>query len=374
VADGRERRSARDREDARQDARAPQATSIPVSPRAAVVLGALGFLALIGLLWAAPSVLYIALGGATLALTLSFPVRLLSRVMRRGLAVLVTVVVLLGLISLGFAFLVPLLVDQLGGLVSFLPEMAARAQGFFEDAVDYAEERWTLPMESEDIIDDAAQDLFDRARDLAEGALTGLVGFVSSAFNVGVLLFGIVVVAIYAVLDIRRIKAAYLRATPRAYRRDARELWRSFDASLSRYLGGLVVVLVVQGALSGLALWLIGVPYPVALGAWVSLTAVIPYLGAWLGAIPALLLAAFVSPSALVLTALAFVGIQQLESHVLTPRIQGQAVRMHPIVVILTVVGGAELAGLAGAIFAVPALAVLRVATDFLRARLYVRR
>jgi predicted PurR-regulated permease PerM len=286
----------------------------------------------------------------------------------------VTVVVLLGLVALGLVLLVPLLVDQLGGLISFLPQMAARTQDFFEGALEFLEERESLPVDAEEILDGATQDLFDRARDLAENLLTGIVGFVSSAFNVGVLLFGIVVVAIYAVLDIRRIKAAYLRAVPRAYRRDARALWTSFDTSLSRYLGGLVVVLVVQGVLSGAALWMIGVPYPVALGAWVSVTAIIPYLGAWLGAIPALVLAVFVSPTAVVLTALAFVAIQQLESHVLTPRIQGQAVRMHPIVVILTVVGGAELAGLAGAIFAVPALAVLRVVTDFLRDRLYVKR
>lgn len=349
-------------------------TPIPLSPRAAVALGVTGLLVLGLLLWAAPSAVYIALGGATLALILSFPVRLLSRVMRRGLALLITVLVLAGLAAVGFAFLVPLLVDQLTGLVAFLPEMAARAQGFFQDTLAYVEERWTLPMESEEILDNAAQDLFDRARDLTEDLLTGLVGFVSSAFNIGVLLFGIFVVAIYGVLDIRRIKAAYLKAVPKTYRRDARALWESFDTSLSRYLGGLVVVLVVQGVLSGVALWLIGVPYPVALGAWVSLTAVIPYLGAWLGAVPALILAVFVSPTAAVLTALTFLAIQQIESHLLTPRIQGQAVRMHPIVVIITVVGGAEIAGLAGAIFAVPALAVLRVATDFLRARLYIKR
>ena len=231
-----------------------------------------------------------------------------------------------------------------------------------------------MPVGAEGVLDNAAQDLFDRARDFVQSLLSGLVGFVSSAFGLGVILFGIVVVAIYAVLDIRRIKAAYLLAVPHTYRRDAGELWRDFDASLSRYLGGLVVLSLIEGGLSGLALWLIGVPYAVALGAFVAVVSTIPYLGPWIGSIPALVVSLFVSPTALVLTALSFLAIQQLEGNVLTPRIQGQAVRVHPIVVLIVVVAGTQLAGLLGAIFAVPALAVLRVLVDFLRERLYIKR
>ena len=65
-----------------------------------------------------------------------------------------------------------------------------------------------------------------------------------------------------------------------------------------------------------------------------------------------------------------YVLIQQLEGNVLTPRIQGNALKVHPIIVLLAVIGGGELAGLAGVIFAVPAVAVLRVFFDFFRARL----
>jgi predicted PurR-regulated permease PerM len=67
-----------------------------------------------------------------------------------------------------------------------------------------------------------------------------------------------------------------------------------------------------------------------------------------------------------------YVAIQQLEGNLLTPRIQGHALRVHAIVVFLAVVAGGELAGLPGALFAVPALAIIRVLLDFLRARLRV--
>lgn len=89
-----------------------------------------------------------------------------------------------------------------------------------------------------------------------------------------------------------------------------------------------------------------------------------PVFGAVLGAVPALILALFESPTTAVLTAVSFFAIQQFESSVLTPRVQGQAVRVHPILVLLAVVAG-QVAGLDGAIPAVPALAILRVILDF---------
>ena len=111
-------------------------------------------------------------------------------------------------------------------------------------------------------------------------------------------------------------------------------------------------------------------PYAILLGAWVSVTALVPFLGAWIGAVPAVLLTLSVSPTTAVLTAVLFLLIQQLEGNVLTPRIQGQAVRVHPVLVFLAVIAGGELFGIAGVIFAVPAVAVLRVLFDFFRARL----
>src|SRR3546814_3441272 len=114
--------------------------------------------------------------------------------------------------------------------------------------------------------------------------------------------------------NVRPVKAAYLTIIPKAYRHDAWELWVALAHVLTRYLGGLTVVLAIQGALSAVALYLIGVPYALALGAWVSITAVIPFLGAWLGAVPALLVAFSISPTAMVLTARSEEHTSELQS------------------------------------------------------------
>jgi predicted PurR-regulated permease PerM len=356
-------------------------TPILVSPRLFVFLVVVGLALFALLLYAAPTVPVVALGGIALAIVLSFPVRALSHFMPRGLAILVTVLALIGLISLALFILVPLVIQQLSTLVRTTPQIANSANQLLLDVIQALDERQLLPgSDPEQFGRDLVTDLFARAQNLTENLLRGLLGFIPRAFGFGIALFGVLFVAVYLLVDARKVKATYLKAAPARFRRDARDLWNAFGESLSRYLGGLAFVVVLQGVLAFVALYLIGVRYAILLGVWVSVTAIIPYLGAFLGAIPAVIVALvfgssnFESPTTTaILTVVAYVLIQQLEGNFLTPRIQGQALHVHPILVLLAVIAGGELAGLVGVVFAVPALAVLRVFFDFLRVRLRTR-
>ena len=353
-------------------------TPIFVSTRVWIGIVVVGVVLLALLLYTAPTVPAVALGGVALAIVLSFPVRALSHFMPRGLAILLTVLGLLGLISLGFFFLVPLLIEQLTTLVRNTPLIANRANQFLINIINALDERQLIPgSDPEAFGKQIITDLFDRAQNLTENLLRSVLGFIPRIFNFGVTLFGILFVAVYLLVDVRKAKAAFLKVAPTRYRHDARDLWEAFGSSLSRYLGGLVFVVMIQGVLAAAALYFLGVRYAILLGAWVSVTAIIPYLGAFLGGIPAVLVAlvfgstVFASnTTTAILTVVAYVLIQQFEGNFLTPRIQGQALHVHPIIVLLAVIAGGELAGLAGIIFAVPTLAVFRVLFDFFRVRL----
>ena len=216
------------------------------------------------------------------------------------------------------------------------------------------------------------RDLLDLAQSVGQQVLGRLVGFVSGTISVALALFGVLFVAVYLLANVRKIKATFLMAAPKRYRRDAAELWESEGVSLSRYLSGLGLDMLIQGAISSVGLFLLGVPYALLLGTWVAVAAIIPYLGAWLGAIPAVIVALTISPAKAFLTALLYLIVQQIEGNVLQPRIQGQALNMPSILIFLGVIAGAEIAGFLGIIFAVPTLAVLKVLFDFFRARLYM--
>ena len=350
-----------------------QPTPIPISPRTRNLLIAGVLIALVLIVRAAPAILTISLGGAFLALILSFPVRLLSRIMPRNLAILITLVIVIAYIALGMLIVVPVLIDQLTSLIETIPDLAEESDNLLREVIRPLQERGILSEDSDAVIDDLRDGVIARVSEITEGLLDNLLGAVTRVFDITIKIFGIVFVAVYLLIDARRIKAAFIRLAPSGYRRDATVLWEEFGASLSRYLGGLSVSLILQGLLSGIGLYLLDVPYPLVLGLWVSLTAVIPYLGAYLGAIPAVLLGFYQSPTTGVLTIVLYLIIQQVESNVLTPRIQGQAVRVHPIIVLLTVIAATEIDGIRGAVFAVPMLAVIRVLLDFLSVRLRVQ-
>ena len=142
---------------------------------------------------------------------------------------------------------------------------------------------------------------------------------------------------------------------------------------MSRYLGGLIAIALIQGVLIAIGLLFLGIPYALLLGVWVALTSVVPYVGAWLGAGPAIILALLGSPIDAVWVVLLYLAVNILEGNFLTPRIQGDAVRVHPVLVLLTIVAVGSLFGLLGVILAVPMLALGRVFFDFFYARIRIQ-
>jgi predicted PurR-regulated permease PerM len=336
-----------------------------------VVLAALVFVA-----WRVPSALIIAVGGFALATLLSAPVRDLSYVMprrSRGLAVLCTFLAIMVLIVVGGIFLVPRLAAQFATLSEALPLIADAGRLYLLEGLELLDKWGLLEGTPEQVASRIEGDFSGSVGDFTGGMLGDPVALISGVFGLVVSLFGVVFVAAYLLADTRRIKAIYLMMAPAPYRHDARDLWNAFEHSFSRYMNGLLLDLLIQGALSALVLYLIGVPYALALGAWVSLTALIPYIGSWLGAIPAVIIAFTVSPLKAVLTLIAFFIIQQVEGNFLLPRIQGQAIHIHPVPILLAVIVGWGLFGIMGMVLAIPALAVVRVLYDFLSIRLRTR-
>ena len=336
--------------------------------RTALILAVIAALAYV--VYRVPDVLAMTVGGIALALILSFPVGFLSRFMPRGLTILLSFLLVVGLVVLAVLYLVPLVVEQLASLLRAVPGIASTLEQYLQNALNFLQNRGFVPTNPDQFISRIRDDLTSAAQSVAGNVLSGAFGFVYSTFGFAVTLFGMIFIGAYLLVDVRRMKAAFLRAVPHDYRPDARTLWGAFGYSLSKYLGGLALVLAIQGAISAVGLFLLGVPYALVLGAVVAIMAIIPYLGAWISGILAVIVALTVSPTTALLTVLLFLGIQQLEGNFLTPKIQGDTLHVHPILVFLAVIIGGGLGGIPGVIVAVPLLAVLRVLFDFFRVRL----
>jgi hypothetical protein len=152
--------------------------------------------------------------------------------------------------------------------------------------------------------------------------------------------------------------------------------------AVSGYVRGQLLFSLIMGASATLALWLLGVvgvfpagrSYAVFFGAFYGLMELVPYVGPIVGAVPAVLVALLTNPiSAIWLVAL-FVGLQQLEGHVVAPQVFKLSLRINPILVILALLIGFQLYGIVGALLALPVAAVIRQTVEYLQRHLVLER
>ncbi|MDQ3692107.1 MAG: AI-2E family transporter [Chloroflexota bacterium] len=350
----------------------PSPTPIPISPRGRTILIIAGILAVVFLINAAPIVPRLLILGAALALILSFPVQLLERVMTRRLAILLTVLGLLLLIVIALLVFIPVLVFQLTELIANSPQYLDQLQDVSMRALQWPRDRGFSTAEPAEVIQQTRDQILAQAQGMAQDVLANILDAVTQTVSALIGIFGVIFVAVYMLADVGRFRAGFIKLTPRRYQGDAAALWQMLSTSLSRYIGGILISITVQGAAAMIALLVIDVRYAVLWGLWTAMTAVLPYIGAYLGAVPAVIFAFFDSPLKALVTVGIYIAINQLEGNFLTPRIQGEAVRVHPMLIFLAVLAGSEIGGLLGAVIAVPTLAVLRVLVEFFAHRLYV--
>jgi predicted PurR-regulated permease PerM len=128
------------------------------------------------------------------------------------------------------------------------------------------------------------------------------------------------------------------------------------------YVSGNLLISVIAGVSSGILLWIVGVPYAAALGLLVALLDLIPLAGATIAAIILVLVAIAASGvTEAVIVAIFFVVYQQLENHILQPLVYGRTVQLSPLAVLVSVLIGAQIAGVLGALAAIPVAGTVQV-------------
>jgi predicted PurR-regulated permease PerM len=182
------------------------------------------------------------------------------------------------------------------------------------------------------------------------------------------------VLSVYVLLYGRNIGVLVRRTMPPGDGSKADDYPHLVQRAVSRYVGGQLLFSVIMGTTAGLALYIYGVlgifpdgrTYAIAFGAFLGFMELIPYLGPVLGAVPPVLVAFFTDPITAVWVALLFVGIQQLEGHIVAPQIFGHTLRINPLIVIFGLLIGDQIWGVIGALVALPILSVLRESAVYL--------
>lgn len=298
--------------------------------------------------WQLAYILLLGFLGLLVAILLRQPAEALAR--RTPLPVgAALAVVILGVAALAAAFVVsigPRILAQLGQLWTQLPAAAAEVTAALE------QRQW-------------GQALLARLEPPDDGprwsALGAIGGTVSTLIGLAANLVVVLTVAVFLAADPGLYRRGAVRLVPPARRARAGEVLDALGEGLWRWLLGQLFDMLVVAGLVWLGLWLLGVPLPLALGVVAGLLNFVPYVGPFLGAAPAVLIALGQGPEAAVWTALLFLAVQQFEGNVVMPLVQRRATAMPPALTILAVAGFGVLFGLLGVFLAAPLLLVLLV-------------
>jgi predicted PurR-regulated permease PerM len=319
---------------------------------------------------AASHAVFVFLMSAIVALLLN-PLALASRRIKcpRWLAVPVVYLVFIGAIVLVFVYLGPPLIRQLQKLFEAIP-------GWLDsiNSVMAHLEGW---LGGHDIHANLQINTSDIANWLQSHGAESVGAIISVGKNVvGALinLFLTVVISFYMLVDGKRIYRFLCRLAP-GDPQTGEAYVLGLQRAFSRYVRGQAFLGLVVGFCSWLVIWILswksvwvwpdGGQWALLFGVWAGVTEVIPYVGPYLGAAPAVIAAFFYSPWAALVVIIAYVVIQQLEGHVLAPNIVGNSVGVHPLLVIFALLAGAQIGGILGMIAALPVLAMLKHTFSF---------
>ncbi len=178
------------------------------------------------------------------------------------------------------------------------------------------------------------------------------------------------VIAIYFLADWKALGEGFFRIIPQRWRMEWRRLWQDINHVIRQFVRGDLVVAVIVGILIGIGVKLVGMEYALLIGLICGVFDLIPYFGPVLGAVPSVLLALTKSPVMAIKVALIILLVQQLEGNVISPKLMGESVGLHPLWVVFSLLACGELAGFWGMFLAVPLAAVIRVVFNHIYFRL----
>ena len=273
----------------------------------------------------------------------------MSKIIPRFLAVVILALVFLGILTaIGF-LIIPTLVTQIGQLAVNIPVILSRLNPFYQ--------QFSLSAGNNQTLQEMLLKLSSQIGGLTAGIYSTTLGFISGVVAVVTVL----VLSFYLLLEQSGIQKFIHDLVPGDREVRIYNIIRKIGLKMGNWLRGQGIVMLVVGIADGIVLSILGVPYALILAVLGGLTEAIPYIGPWLGLIPAVIIAFTISPLKALFVLIAYVLIQQIEGHFLVPKIMGKAIGLSPVIIIIAILIGAKLAGILGVIIAVPAAGAVSV-------------
>lgn len=307
-------------------------------------------------LWEVRSALMLVYISALIAIGLSPVVnaierkRLMRQRVPRWAAILVIYLCIIGVIVAVGVLVIPPIIMQARGLAMELPRLLHQGQQWL---INHG--LLTREISAQEAVQQTAAT--SGAQDTIGLIIGGVIGFVGGVFGVITML----VLTFYFLVDSSGLVTVFNRLFPREKRAQVEDACRRVTNKVSAWLGGQLLLGGIIGSTAAVGLGLMGVPFFYVLALIAGLGEMIPIVGPILSAVPAIAVALSVKPTLALGVIAFFFAQQQLENHLLVPKIMQRQVGISPVFVIVALLIGGSLLGVIGAILAVPTAAILQV-------------
>lgn len=278
-----------------------------------------------------------------------------NRGIPRSIAVLFIYIIFFGSIAIILTKAFPLLAAQIKDLTEYLPDMISKFEGW-SDGIRHDHSN-PLPDTFQDGIDATLESL---EKKMSEG-FTNVMSWISNTIGIFFSIVLVPFVAFYILKDYKLLEKTIITFVPRKKRKEMIRLANDIDEALGNYVRGQLLVCTIIGILAYIGYLVIGLEYSLVLASIVAITNIIPYLGPFIGAAPAIIVGLSVSWKMALSVLVINLIIQMIEGNILSPQIVGRRLHIHPLFIILALLIGGNLGGIIGLILAVPTFAILKV-------------
>ncbi|MFC0270983.1 AI-2E family transporter [Metabacillus herbersteinensis] len=277
----------------------------------------------------------------------------------RTVAILIPYLVFIGIITLMGALIGPIISQQLTDLIENFPEYADEFSLFIMNLSETTWFRWMMDQDYVSI-NEIQTNLTNYAASLPENITSSITAVLGVVTNITLVIITVPFILFYMLKDGHKLPPTAVKVLPTNYRHEGLKIFQDLYETLAAYIQGQLIVSIAVGLGCFIGYTIIGLEYALILGIVVAVANIIPYVGPFIGAAPAVVIALLESPTQALLAAVVVLIVQQIDGNFLSPLIIGKRLNTHPLTIILLLVGAGSFGGIIGMILAVPTYAVLK--------------
>lgn len=293
-----------------------------------------------------------------------------SRGMRRVFAVITIYFIILGILFVLAFLVIPSSSKEIRKLVINLPIYFNNIKDFIDNIYSrYNSSLGDLPPILQGV-ETAVKDNMNRIENVVVSGIKNFIEGLINSFSKIISSILTPILTFYFLVDKDFFKKKIIEYIPIRYRSEVVGLANEIDTSVSKFVRGRLIMAMFVGICTSIFLIIMDVDFAIVIGFITMIADIIPYIGPFLGFLPAVIFAFIASPIKALWVSLFFILIQWAENNILGPKILGDSTGMHPLTVLLTIIAGGAIFGVLGMILSVPLVAIARIFLIFIKEKL----